>query len=114
MALPNYSEIMELVKKGMTLEAQQKIIELREAALLLQEENLNLRERIRALEAAAAVRDSIVWNRPFYWRNLDAGGEDGPYCQRCYDAEEKLIRLQDLANGYWRCNKCSSTYSTGR
>ncbi len=38
MALPRYKEIVELVKKGATLEAQEKIIELREAALELQEE----------------------------------------------------------------------------
>lgn len=46
MSLPNYKEIMSLIKKGATLEAQEKIVELRETALDLQDQNLNLREQI--------------------------------------------------------------------
>ncbi len=40
MALPNYGDIVELIKKGATLEAQEKIMELRDGALDLQEQNL--------------------------------------------------------------------------
>lgn len=38
---PNYKDIIELIKKGSTIEAQEKIMELREGALALQEENIN-------------------------------------------------------------------------
>jgi transposase-like protein len=51
MALPNYKDILDLVKAGLTLEAQEKIMELRQAALDYQEENLKLRSRILELEA---------------------------------------------------------------
>ena len=58
MALPSYKDIAELIKKGATIEAQEKIMELRESALALQEENINLKnqilelsERVRKLEA---------------------------------------------------------------
>jgi len=56
MALPSYGEIMDLVKKGLTLEAQEKVIQLRESALELQAENLTLKARMlaaRHLETAA-------------------------------------------------------------
>lgn len=109
MALPNYADIMQLVKQGLTLEAQEKIMELRTAALQLQEDNINLRERIKALEEAAAVRESVTWEAPFYWRKL-GGAKDGPFCQKCYDDEGKLVRAQDLHNGYWRCFKCAVVY----
>ena len=49
--LPNYKEIIELLKKGSTIEAQEKIMELREGALALQEENIKLKERISELES---------------------------------------------------------------
>ena len=44
MEIPNIKEILELVKRGATLEAQQKIVELKESMISLQEENLKLRE----------------------------------------------------------------------
>lgn len=58
MALPSYKDIVDLLKKGATIEAQEKIMELRESALELQEENINLKnqvlelqERVRKLES---------------------------------------------------------------
>ncbi len=42
--LPNYKDIVELIRKGSTIEAQEKILELRKAAMQLQEENLALRQ----------------------------------------------------------------------
>jgi intein-encoded DNA endonuclease-like protein len=50
--LPNYKDIVELIRKGSTIEAQKKILELNEAVLKLQEENLALRQRVKALEEA--------------------------------------------------------------
>jgi len=50
MALPSVKDIVDLVKTGATIEAQEKIMELRRAALDLQEENLSLRQRISDLE----------------------------------------------------------------
>ena len=52
---PNYKDIIELIKKGSTLEAQELIQELREAAMELQEENLALRARVKELEDQLAA-----------------------------------------------------------
>lgn len=51
MAKPTFKDVIQLVKQGMTIEAQEKIMELREAMLNLQEENQSLRERVHDLEA---------------------------------------------------------------
>ena len=40
--IPKYKDIIDLVKKGSTIEAQEKIMQLREAAMELKEENLTL------------------------------------------------------------------------
>ncbi len=50
MALPNYKDIVELLKKRATIEAQEKIMELREAALALQEENISLKNQVMDLQ----------------------------------------------------------------
>ena len=51
MSLPSYKDIIELIKAGATIEAQEKIMELRQSALEIQEENIKLRNRIIELEA---------------------------------------------------------------
>jgi hypothetical protein len=105
MALPTYKDIVELIKKGATVEAQERIMELREAALELQEENFALREKVRELEDQLRVKGQVSFDGRVYWLGKDGGGRDGPFCQRCYDAETKLIRVQSTIRG-WYCNSC--------
>ena len=59
MALPNYKDIFELIKKGSTIEAQEKIMELRKAALELQEENIELKNQILELQERARSLESF-------------------------------------------------------
>jgi hypothetical protein len=44
--LPSYKEIIDLIRKDVTYEAQVKIMELRETNLSLQEENISLKQTI--------------------------------------------------------------------
>ncbi len=105
--LPNYKDIVDLIKKGSTIEAQEKILELREAAMELQEENLALRAKVKSLEEQAELRQKVTWEKPYYW--VKSGSEkDGPYCQKCFDQDSKLIRLQGGKNGTWGCHVCKT------
>ena len=45
-----FEALKELIKKGATLEAQKKIIELEEKVILLQKENLALKHKIEVME----------------------------------------------------------------
>lgn len=107
--LPNYKEIIELIKKGSTLEAQEKIMELREAAMELQEENLMLRTRVKELEEQISHKEQVQWEKPYYWM-VSGDKKDGPFCQTCYDSNQKLVRLQDLRGGKWYCHTCKSKF----
>ena len=51
MGIPNYQDIIASLRNGLTVEAREKIMELREAALSLQEENLALNQKLKQLEA---------------------------------------------------------------
>lgn len=112
--IPRYKDIVDLMKKGATVEAQERIMELREAALELQEENAELKTRVKELEAKLDVKEHIEYERSAYWLwKEDRAGEytikDGPYCQRCYDSQGLLIRLQDWDEA-WSCMNCEKTY----
>jgi hypothetical protein len=107
--LPDYKDIIDLLKKGSTIEAQEKIMELREGALALQEENMKLKTTIEGLEAKLKEKKEVVWEQPFYWINK-GDSKDGPFCQKCYDSEAKLIRLQNMEKGAWRCVACNNNF----
>ena len=107
--LPNYKEIIELLKKGSTIEAQEKIMELREGALALQEENIKLKERISELESELNKKKEVRWEAPFYWA-ISNDTKEGPFCQKCYDTDRKTIRLQEIEKGNWHCKACNNNY----
>ncbi len=111
MEIPSYKTIIELIKKGATVEAQEKIMELREVALDLKEENLQLRERLRELEAQLQRETQLTFENGVYWL-IDGDAKDGPFCQQCYDADQKLMRLQVVRNSdyRWRCLTCKHVY----
>jgi len=46
--------------------------------------------------------------KPYYWKKITEQEKEGPYCQLCYDKDQKLIRLQDWGNGEWNCQSCKT------
>jgi DNA-directed RNA polymerase subunit M/transcription elongation factor TFIIS len=110
-----FASIAELYKKGANLDAEQKLIELREAVLELQTENLEFKEKINKMEKQLSVRDSLNYDGRFYWSLPKVGEKEGPYCQLCQDSSEKLIRLQkrtdEHSGNYWyRCLNCGNNF----
>lgn len=101
MSIPSYKEIIELLKVGATIEAQEKIMGLRQSALEVQEENIELRTRILDLETQ--VREL---------ENLE--GEPCPRCRKRTWVVEKsepdpmFGRLGGVSRTY-RCTDCDLT-----
>jgi hypothetical protein len=111
MVLPSYREIVDLIKQGANLEAQQRFVELQEAHQSVREENLRLKDEVSRLGRELELTKTIVWEPPVYYRLVD-GAKEGPYCQKCFDSDRKLIRLQ-LKYGYsdLSCLACGLGYS---
>jgi len=66
---------------------------------------------IRRLKKQIEKDGNMVYEEPYYFLVKDNGEKDGPYCQKCYDSNKKLIRLQSPGkNGCWQCNECSIDY----
>ncbi len=108
MALPTYKDIVDLLKKGATIEAQEKIMELREAALEIQNENLILKQQIASLTAAQNLQDRLTYKKPFYEAK---DNQNDKFCQRCYDVDRKAVRLQQVEPKYWRCIQCRNDFT---
>lgn len=68
---------------------------------------------LREAKEQLVIKENLKWETPYYWLIKDAK-KDGPYCQRCYDKDGKLIRLQDYGDGSWTCKVCDSFYTDSR
>jgi len=101
-------DIAELIKKYNDADLYQKIVDLRDEIFELREDNLKLKEKIKAFEGEKKINEKIVFESTYYWLK-DGEKKDGPYCQKCFDDNKKLIRLQDLKNGYWHCLVCKNS-----
>lgn len=112
-SVPNYQELNEALKDGLTPAAQEKILELRQLFLAVQEENFKLRERIRQLEAAASPASQIVFDKGVYW-TIAENSRQGPFCPACHDKIGKLVRLHYSHTGtpgvYWVCKSCHQSW----
>ncbi len=106
-------DIYDLVKKGATIELQERLMKLREEALALQEENLSFRTKLSELEAKLQLRDSLTFDGALYWTQNADKTKEGPFCQKCRDGKGLLVRLQngrDRTSTDWVCIECHTTY----
>jgi hypothetical protein len=67
------------------------VLSLKEAVMLVTDENRELRRRIEELEKAPETPVPMI--RQVGLVNYYFVGEEGPYCQPCYDAKSKLVRV---------------------
>jgi len=66
-------------------------------------------QNITELKNQLNTKQSVVWSKPYYF--VQNGDEkDGPFCQQCYDTEQKLIRLQGGGTNGWSCLTCKGYF----
>jgi len=105
--------IVELAKKGMTIELQEKIMQLREEALELQEENLKLKRENIVLKKKEKLQEKVKYKRKVYYRE----GDEVPFCPYCYEKHQLLIHLTPRYEQYeggqvYECRECKTMYRT--
>ena len=94
-------QLAELI--GSLADAKMQIAEIQEALIDSDREKKALLNKLN-------LKENLVYEKPYYWKK-DGGNKEGPFCQLCYDKNDKLIRLQDWGNGEWECKSCK-TYVT--
>lgn len=77
----------------------------------VQQALLDRDEEIRKLTAAAKLKADLRWDQPCYFMK-NAEGKEDPFCQKCYDSEQKLSRLHTDGQGYFQCHVCTQEYKT--
>lgn len=101
----NAKEIADLIQKLGNIELYRKIVELEGQIIELTRENHASREQVEELIRQLSIKGKLQFERKLYWL-IDGQTKDGPFCQRCYDVDRKLVRLQPWGDDSWMCFGC--------
>lgn len=89
-------ETVGLIQKVDNIDLYRRMLELQAQVLSLVEENRVLRENL-------ADRQSVTFRDNAYWQ------EDGSsFCSKCFDVEQKLVRLHLRKGFHPQCPGCGS------
>jgi hypothetical protein len=102
--IENAKDLVALVQKLDNIELIKTVLALQQDAVVLIEENHALKHEVRGLKETLAIREQLVFQHNAYFR-----GADGPFCSRCWDAEEKLVRLHRAMGYNPRCPSCGNS-----
>lgn len=85
-------------------------LDLKSSLLRVEEENGDLRRKVAELETAEKPEIRQVGETHYYYV-----GEKGPYCQPCFNVQNKLIPLMPLkhergSGSYRRCEVCKTNF----
>jgi hypothetical protein len=73
-------------------------------------------ERISELERQIKSKSEMLFEGRLYYRFLETGNREGPFCPTCYDKDGKTIRLQPNSENRhhddWRCHGCGTYYGS--
>ncbi len=100
------TQILNLAKKGFTIDLEEKIMKLRVEAIDLQKENLKLKEENIQLKQQLKRKEEFGFDGVVYWKKDD---KKYPYCPNCYDVENKKVHLQNYHGG-WKCKSCKEHF----
>jgi len=121
--IKNATDIVKLIKESNTslesAEIKLKLAELLEALAEAKIEIANIKGtlvdnevEISQLKSQLDTKSNIVWEDPYYFIPQKNSDNDGPFCQKCYDSNNMLIRLQSPGkNGYWKCEECKTSFT---
>jgi len=93
-----------------------KINDLYGENIKLKEENYSLKKRIDKLEEISNVKSKLIHEDNHYFVK-EKEIKDGPYCTKCWDSDNKLIRLHQgehhSGQDHYSCPNCKTYTSTG-
>jgi hypothetical protein len=116
-AVEYFKAAYDLARKAQNVELQAQLMGAREEFNALQEETLRLRQRVAELEREREIQQAVEYKEPSYYLKKPDGTGDGPFCQRCYDVERRLVRThqyESMLGVFRKCEQCKSEVSVSR
>lgn len=112
--LSSINRTKDILETMIEINKKNNSIELETCILELKIENLEQAKEILALKEELAFDKLYIFQNNMYWKKLDNGELEGPYCPECY-SNKNIHRLIEDSNKY-KCFNCKLSFnkSTGK
>jgi hypothetical protein len=105
--IDNFRDVLKIADTANNLELYKRLSELQNAVLALEEENRTLRDEVRRRDEQRDIGARLRPRDNAYYSD-DGKQLDGPFCMRCWDVDQKLVRERHGATaGTHYCPECS-------
>ncbi|OIP59074.1 MAG: hypothetical protein AUK19_02840 [Candidatus Moranbacteria bacterium CG2_30_45_14] len=97
----------KVLQEAGKIEQYQQILEVQEKLLVQQKRIFDLEHENGELKSELKLQSELVFEKNAYWIMKD-NKKDGPFCTKCKDSEEKMIRMRegDYMSGWAYCPGC--------
>lgn len=113
-AIGTLKTVATVVREAGKIELIQQVIDLQQTLIALLAENTEmagknatLERKLADLSAVLEVKEAFVFDRNAYWRG-EGDAPDGPFCSRCFDADNKAVRLTQNTKDVGVCPNCKN------
>jgi hypothetical protein len=89
-------------------ELLQKLVEVQMEGAKIAQENVRLRQVLTDLHRKMKTDQEIHYRDDVYWRKLEDGKEEDPFCPKCFHRDDKTPRMTDRpGEKNWQCPVCT-------
>lgn len=107
--LETAKDLASTIQKIDNIELYRQIQHLQQEIQDLVGENAKLRKQAREAEALLTIEQQLDFTNNAYWRAIECGEKEGPFCSSCWDGRKKLIRMHISADpDYATCPSCDT------
>ncbi len=105
--LDEVKSLVKTVQQIDNIELYKKILDLQAHIMELLEENRRLKGDVDSLREKLRVKESLKFERDAYWIEPLDGQKDGPFCCKCWDTNQLLVRMIFCGDpAYSECPSC--------
>jgi FtsZ-binding cell division protein ZapB len=103
-----FKDAVSAADKIRNAELNQKLVALQMECIKLAEDNVHLRQELLDIREKQQTRETMEHRNNAYWRKLEDGKSEGPFCPKCFDGNGKASRMAERPGDHcWRCPVCN-------
>ena len=99
----------KILREADKIEQYQQILEAQQALLNNQRRIAELEEENKKLKDIKFFKETANFQNNCYWLKKESGTTDGPFCSKCVENDDRIIRLHTRSDGYATCPNCKNT-----
>lgn len=98
----------KVLREADKIEQYQMILDAQETILGYQRKISELVEENKKMKDITSFKEKAVFNNNCYWLKKEDDITDGPFCSKCIDGNNLIIRLHVRSDGYANCPNCKN------